>query len=274
MSLILPTNFGSAITTFSPLGQEAVGEENVESKSTPFKAVEELAESAHIESRVASERTNDLSVTTNEQDQRAFQKRDVDAKQLQQDQQLIQRLAARDREVRAHEQAHSSVGGQLSGSPSYEFQRGPDGVSYAVGGEVSISTGSIPNDPEATIAKAQQIQRAALAPADPSAQDRAVAAGGASLELQAVAQLAQNSRDEVLASKEEEAEIEAEARIQSDQDERERVAAEERDRVADEGAGAILEEVSDGQVDLFKRLQEIGVVPVENSPGELLDLSA
>jgi hypothetical protein len=46
---------------------------------------------------------------------------------------------------------------------------------YAVGGEVSIDTSPVKGDPQATIAKMEAIKRAALAPADPSGQDRSVA---------------------------------------------------------------------------------------------------
>lgn len=91
------------------------------------------------------------------------------------EQQQINELKARDREVIAHEQAHASVGGKYAGAPTYDYERGPDGAKYAVGGEVSIDTAKIPNDPHATLVKAQQIKRAALAPAEPSAQDRRVA---------------------------------------------------------------------------------------------------
>lgn len=105
------------------------------------------------------------------------------------EQQEVRDLAARDREVRAHEQAHANVGGRYAGSPSYTYQRGPDGRQYAVGGEVSISTSPIPGDPEATIDKAQIVRRAALAPAEPSAQDRRVAAEATAIEQQARAEL-------------------------------------------------------------------------------------
>lgn len=96
----------------------------------------------------------------------------------------IQALAARDREVRAHEQAHVAAGGQYAGAPVYQFERGPNGVSYAVGGEVPISTGAEAT-PEATLRKAQIIRRAALAPAEPSSQDRRVAAMASRLETSA-----------------------------------------------------------------------------------------
>lgn len=84
-------------------------------------------------------------------------------------------LARTDQEVRTHEQAHAAVGGAYAGSPSYTYTRGPDGKRYAVAGEVSIDTGSVPGDPEATLRKMQVVIRAALAPAEPSAQDRQVA---------------------------------------------------------------------------------------------------
>jgi hypothetical protein len=100
--------------------------------------------------------------------------------------QLLKELRARDAEVRAHEQAHlASAGPYANGAPTFEFQTGPDGRQYAVGGEVSIDSSPVPGDPEATVRKAQTIKRAALAPSDPSAQDRQVAAQAAQLEAQA-----------------------------------------------------------------------------------------
>ena len=49
--------------------------------------------------------------------------------------QELSKLEKRDREVRAHEQAHIMAGGQyVRGGAHYEYQKGPDGQSYAVGG--------------------------------------------------------------------------------------------------------------------------------------------
>lgn len=87
----------------------------------------------------------------------------------------IAELAAIDRKVRAHEQAHASVGGVYAGSPTYTYKTGPNGVRYAVGGSVSIDISPVPGNPEATLRKAEQVARAALAPADPSPTDRRVA---------------------------------------------------------------------------------------------------
>lgn len=88
----------------------------------------------------------------------------------------IAALAARDRAVRAHEQAHARVAGQYAGMPRYEFVTGPDGRRYAVDGAVPIDVSPEPSDPAATIEKMRVIKAAALAPADPSPADRRVAA--------------------------------------------------------------------------------------------------
>lgn len=94
-------------------------------------------------------------------------------------------LKARDREVRAHEAAHQAVGGQYAGAISYTFQRGPDGAQYAVGGEVPIDVSPVPGDPQATIEKMRVVRAAAMAPAEPSGQDRAVAAEAMQVMLKA-----------------------------------------------------------------------------------------
>ncbi|WP_208994241.1 putative metalloprotease CJM1_0395 family protein [Pannonibacter phragmitetus] len=86
----------------------------------------------------------------------------------------VKELQVRDREVRAHEQAHARVGGAYAGAPSYTFQQGPDKKRYAIGGEVQIDT-SKERTPEATARKMQIVIRAALAPAEPSSQDMRVA---------------------------------------------------------------------------------------------------
>ncbi|QOL26218.1 hypothetical protein LP316_02645 [Thalassotalea sp. LPB0316] len=91
------------------------------------------------------------------------------------EQKVIEQMKARDTEVRLHEQAHDAVGGSYTGAPSYTYQTGPDGKRYIVDGEVSVDLSKIPNDPQATIVKMRKVYSAALAPAEPSAQDRRVA---------------------------------------------------------------------------------------------------
>jgi len=88
---------------------------------------------------------------------------------------VINDLKKRDSEVRKHEQAHiASSGGHARGGTSYTYHKGPDGKRYAVGGEVNIDT-SEASSPEKTANKMRAVKRAALAPANPSAQDRRVA---------------------------------------------------------------------------------------------------
>ncbi len=112
-----------------------------------------------------------------------------------QEQKEVDELQTTDREVRQHEQAHKSVGGSLAGAISYDYQRGPDGKNYAVGGEVSIDV-SAEADPSATIAKMRRVRSAALAPAQPSGQDRQVAAQASKTEMEARQELSAQNREE------------------------------------------------------------------------------
>lgn len=99
-------------------------------------------------------------------------------------------LQATDARVRAHEAAHRAAAGELARGGSYTWRTGPDGRAYVVGGEVGIDVSAVSGDPAATLAKMQQVQRAALAPVDPSPQDRRVAALAASRAQQARGELA------------------------------------------------------------------------------------
>lgn len=111
---------------------------------------------------------------------------------------LLNTLKKRDREVRAHEQAHLSVAGQYaSGAASFTTEKGPDGKSYATGGKVPIDISS-ENSPEATIAKMRTVKRAALAPANPSPADRMIAAAASAKESQARKELLLVEQEELL----------------------------------------------------------------------------
>ncbi len=102
----------------------------------------------------------------------------------------IAQLKAADVAVRAHEAAHVAAGGGLvRGGASFTYQTGPDGRQYAVAGEVQIDTSPVRGDPAATIQKMATVRAAALAPSDPSATDRAVAASAAQQALAARAEL-------------------------------------------------------------------------------------
>ena len=101
------------------------------------------------------------------------------------DRRVVAELQLRDREVRAHEAAHKAAGGAHVGGASYTYQYGPDGRQYAIGGEVPVDLSTSGGSPEAVIAKMEQVRAAALAPADPSAQDYAVAAAADAIAAQA-----------------------------------------------------------------------------------------
>lgn len=129
------------------------------------------------------------------------------------DSRKVEELKARDAEVRAHELAHLAAAGGLAVSgANFSYERGPDGASYAVAGEVKIDT-SPGKDPEDTLRRAQTIQTAALAPAEPSATDRKVAAEAVRMETAARAELAE--LEEVKATEEQEEAEEKEEKKQA-----------------------------------------------------------
>jgi hypothetical protein len=118
----------------------------------------------------------------------------------------VQRLKKRDQEVRAHEEAHAAAAGPLAqGGPQYEYTTGPDGKQYAIGGHVEINT-SPGRTPEETIDKAEQIQRAALAPAEPSGQDIQVAAKAAQMKAEAQKEALTQDKEDVTSGPEDDGE--------------------------------------------------------------------
>jgi len=113
------------------------------------------------------------------------------------EQKKVRELQERDRKVRAHERAHLMAAGDLArGGANFIYQIGPDGKRYAVGGEVHLDCSEVPDDPQATIRKAERVQRAALAPADPSPQDRRVAAEAAAMANRARQELAREKMEQ------------------------------------------------------------------------------
>jgi len=165
--------------------------------------------------RSSSTPTPTPSVSAQEAD-KAKQKAAEQAQNLA-NQRMISQLQSRDREVRAHEAAHASAGGSLVVSgPSFTYQKGPDGRSYAIGGEVQLDVSAVANDPEATLQKSEQIRRAALAPADPSSQDIRVAANAGQLASKARVDIALLRREEAqLEEKEKELEAEQNAEVRA-----------------------------------------------------------
>jgi len=96
----------------------------------------------------------------------------------------VAQLKSIEEKVKTHEAAHKAAGGAITGAVSYSYTQGPDGRSYITGGEVPISV-SPGKTPQETINRMEQVIRAALAPSDPSPQDRAVAAQAATQQQEA-----------------------------------------------------------------------------------------
>jgi hypothetical protein len=146
------------------------------------------------------ERIDDQEGTTNEKkiSDLPTDKKGVGDKELTDaEKQKVEELKKIDREVRAHEAAHKAAGGSLvTGGASYTYTTGPDGMKYVTGGEVQIDISYDLDNPQSTIDKMRQVRRAAMAPADPSAQDRSVAAKASQIEARARAELYKQQNSE------------------------------------------------------------------------------
>ena len=214
---------GSATSYVAPLPLSQAARPVSSSLSQPAPSAEALPSGQSVESAGDTATLSDEAASPARGEAAEEKASPREAQQQRQKQLEIAELASRDREVRAHEQAHAAVGGAYAGAPTYTYSRGPDGKRYAIGGEVSIDSSPIPNDPEATLRKMELVQRAALAPAEPSAQDRRVAAQAAAQATQARAELAQLRREEAASAAEERAALREE-----------RLAAEEERKARDE----------------------------------------
>ncbi len=81
------------------------------------------------------------------------------------------RLELSQTQIQRHVESHLAVSTQHSSPPNYRY-RPFDGDLYVVSGDVQFDTSSEPNDPQATLEKAQLIRMASMAPTDPTLQDR------------------------------------------------------------------------------------------------------
>lgn len=182
------------------LGDNEKSRQPGSSEAATYDAKGKLSEDKVVQERQQSDGSEQQNDPQNEDQteqakQQEQKKEQQAAEQEQLDAEQIKELKARDTEVRIHEQAHASVGGKHAGSPSYEYQRGPDGQNYAVGGEVQIDVAAVEGDPKATIEKMQTVRAAALAPQEPSSADRAIAADATQKLAAAQAELAQQNRE-------------------------------------------------------------------------------
>ena len=97
----------------------------------------------------------------------------------------VARLQDRERMLLQDEAAQMATGGMyIKGVPILSYETGPDGRRYVVAVKVQFDTAPA-GSPEETLRKAQAIRRAASAASDPAAQDPAIVAAAAMLELQA-----------------------------------------------------------------------------------------
>lgn len=88
--------------------------------------------------------------------------------------------------VRNHEKSHlNALGPYASGNPVYDFVSGPGGRTYAAGGSIKVDLSPVPGNPEATLAKANTIMYASMAPGSVSGADRNVADKALTLAMQA-----------------------------------------------------------------------------------------
>ena len=192
---------GSATSYVAPLPLSQAARPVSSSLSQPAPSAESLPSGQSVEPAGDTATLSDEAASPARAEGQEEKTSPGETQQLRQEQLEIAELASRDREVRAHEQAHAAVGGAYAGAPTYTYSRGPDGKRYAIGGEVSIDSSPIPNDPEATLRKMELVQRAALAPAEPSAQDLRVAAQAQALAAQARAELNQLQREQQAAER-------------------------------------------------------------------------
>jgi hypothetical protein len=107
----------------------------------------------------------------------------------------IQELEQTDHRIRTRGQAQATAAGN-PGKVSYRYQVGPDGRLYVVSGEVSFDTSAVPDDPEATLRKAEQIADAAFVPGDSPSADRRAAIMAAMLKAEARRQLARQQESD------------------------------------------------------------------------------
>lgn len=147
------------------------------SSITDYRVTQPVPRSVEEKSDVADKNAGLQEKTQSPEEKRKLDDRVSVDNLTEEERRQVERLRQRDQEVRAHEQAHIAAGGQyVRGGASFQYERGPDGKLYAIGGEVSIDVSPVPNNPSATIRKMETVIRAALAPSQPSGQDYQVAA--------------------------------------------------------------------------------------------------
>ena len=86
---------------------------------------------------------------------------------LQQDTVDIQKLDQPGTDIGRYERSHLAVAGMaIRGGPHHEYRLGSDGRVYALGGEVSLDLNTGTGNSQKSLAKMEQVPRAALIPAN------------------------------------------------------------------------------------------------------------
>ena len=88
-------------------------------------------------------------------------------------QRVLNKFKNKDSEVKTHEQTHAS-GTTTTSAINYNYQVGPDGKLYAIGGSVRFDT-SIPKDPQSAKVKMDQLQSASSSVSSLSGADASIA---------------------------------------------------------------------------------------------------
>ena len=88
-------------------------------------------------------------------------------------QRVLNKFKNKDNEIRTHEQTHASLG-TTTAPINYNFQVGPDGKLYAMGGSVRFDT-SIPSNPENARVKLEELKDASSSVSPLSGADASIA---------------------------------------------------------------------------------------------------
>lgn len=267
-------NLPNLVTPFSPPSKNLVGLESRDNKDTVLPPVEETNKSHRgLNRRQIDDSQVHQGFVSDEGNDTDSEQASAEAEELEK-QAVIRQLAARDREVRQHEAVHAAVGGTLAGTPQFSYVRGPDGVMYANAGEVPIKLSVISSDPEVQLKNAEQVQRAALAPDEPSAQDRRVAAQAAQLAQQARADIAAQQLIEMFGNEEKNSDTKTESKTSTQNTSLEAARAQKFAERYDDNKRRLseIQESATGPVkDLARRLLELDKVAQNVDIGHLLN---
>lgn len=195
MSMAIPSIHNARRTAFFPMEKDAIRSSTHALPEPPLlsnhtSATFELSPTAK-EKQKSEEKARGLLTSDN-----GTEISSNGRKLSQEEQKEVERIKRIDREVRRRELANRAVAGEYArGAVSFEYVTGPDGKKYAVEGHINIAVRSVPNNPKATIRKAQAIRKINLTSGN-SPQGRSVSAEVARMEREARMELKTEQRKE------------------------------------------------------------------------------